>query len=308
MRAFLVVAEECHFGRAAERLHVAQPNLSQQIRRLEQQLGAELFDRNSRPIGLTAPGSVFVEEARLAVDQAERAVENGRRAARGELGHVCVGTTFWAYNALVPAVARAFRNRAAQVRLDISTAPPTAQVDALHNKRLDVCFLAFAEWLMGRRAIEVEPLLKEPMVAIVAEDHPLAERPEVSLADLADQPLVSLAHALVPGLIDKQMATFHEHGLYPTQVQDAPDPFALFSLIGAGVGVGIHMASFSNMRHRGVTFLPIEGDPLTATLLMLWRRDDDDRELLRTFLDTARETAQALDPPEVFRRRAASKS
>lgn len=150
-------------------------------------------------------------------------------------------------------------------------------------------------------------MFEEPMVAIVAQDHPLAKRTEVSLADLAEHPLLALAHAIVPGLIDKQMATFHERGLYPTQVQETPDPFALFSLIGAGVGVGLHMASFSNMGHPGVAFIPIEGDPLTAKLLMLWRRDDD-RELTRAFLDTARRSASSPDPPEVLRRRIPSKS
>ena len=302
LRSFLTVVEEGSFGRAAKRLRVAQPSLSQQIRRLEHELGVELFDRNSRPIGLTAAGRTFAEEARLAVDQADRAVANGRRAARGELGRLSLGTTFWAYNALVPAVVRAFRARAPDVQLDISTAPPTVQVDDLQKRRLDVSFLAFAQWLVGRRAIEVEPLMDEPMVAIVASDHPLARRAAVSLAELAEQPFVALAHAIVPGLVDKQMEAFHERGLYPTQVQEAPDPLALFSLIGAGVGVGMHMASFGQMRHPGVAFVPIEGDPVTATLLMLWRRDDD-RALLRGFLDTARDCAGSLPALEVFRRR-----
>lgn len=301
MRSFLVVAEEQNFGRAAKRLRVAQPSLSQQMRRLEHELGAELIDRNRRPIELTPAGGVFYERARFVVEQAERAVADGRRAARGELGHVSIGSTFWAYYAILPVLARSFRARAPGVRLDIVTAPPTVQVDGLHKGRLDVLFLAFAQWLMGRRAIHVEPLLEEPMVAIVAEDHPFAERGEISLAEIASQPLVALAHDIVPGLIDRQMSKFHKRGLYPTQVQEAPDPFAMFSLIGAGVGVGIHMASFSSMRHPGVAFVPIEGDPLTATLLMLWRRDDDS-ELLRAFLATARECAGRLRPPAVLRR------
>lgn len=283
---------------------MTQPGLSQQIRRLEQELGAELFDRRSRPIQLTAPGSVFLHEARVAVDQAGRAVESGRRAARGEVGHLSIGTTFWAYYAIVPAVARTFRARAPDVGLDISLGPPTVQVDDLQNQRLDVCFLAFAQWLTGKRSIKVEPLLEEPLVAIVAEDHPFAERAQVSLEDLADQPFIALAHAVVPGLIGSQMAMFHERGLHPTQVQETTDPMAMFSLIGARVGVGLHMASFSKMGHPGVAFIPVEGNRLTATLLMLWRRDDD-RELLRVFLGTARESARSIELPEIFRRRVA---
>lgn len=302
LRSFLALAEERHFGRAAKRLHMSQPALSQQIRRLELGLGTELLDRKRRPIGLTGAGSVFSEEARLAIDQAEHAVAKALRAANGELGDLSIGSTFWAYHAVLPHIARAFHARAPEVRLDISAAPPTTQVEALHKRQLDVSFLAFAQWLMGRRAIAVEPLLEEPMVAIVATDHPLAERMEVSLEDLAKQPLVALAHANVPGLIDKQLETFHERGLYPTQVQEAPDPGTMFTYIAAGVGVGLHMASFSNTRHPGVAFIPIEGDPLKATLLMLWRRDDD-RQLLRAFLHTAREAALARKPPEVLERR-----
>lgn len=302
LRSFLAVAEERHFGRAAERLHVAQPSLSQQIRRLERELGTELLDRNSRPIELTPAGDVFLSEARLAVEQTQRAVENGRRAGRGELGHLSIGTTFWAYAALLPAVLRAFRDCAPHVRMQVTTAHPTLQVDALHSKWLDVCFLAFAQWLTGRRAIEVEPLLEEPMVAIVADNHALARREEVALTDLAEHPLLALAHGMVPGLIDRQMATFHQHGLYPTQIQEAPDPLALFSLIAAGVGVGIHMASFSNMNYPGVTFIPIAGDPLTATLLMLWRRDDD-RQIIHHLRDTARQAAQTLAVTDSSKRR-----
>jgi len=283
---------------------VSQPGLSQQVRTLERELGAELFDRRSRPIQLTAAGSVFVQEARLAIEQAGRAVESGRRAARGQLGHLSIGTTFWAYNAVVPAVTRSFLAHAPEVGLDITTAPPTVQVDALQNQRLDVCFLAFAQWLTGRRAIEVEPLLEEPMVAVLAEDHPLAARAEVSLRDLANEPFIALAHETVPGLVGSQMAMFHDRGLYPIHVQETTDPMGMFSLIGAGVGVGLHMASFSKMGHPGVAFVPVEGNRLTATLLMLWRRDDD-REVLRVFLETARESARLLEPPEAFRRRPA---
>ena len=295
LRYFIAVAEERHFGRAAVRLHISQPALSQQIRSLEHELGTELIDRATRPIELTAAGEVFLDESRRAVSQAARAVDQCRRAARGQVGHLSVGTTFWAYNALVPAVARSFVARAPGVALDISTQPPTAQVDALQNGRLDVCFLAFAQWLMGRRAIEVEPLLEEPMVAVVAEDHPFAAREEVSLAELAGEPLIALAHSVVPGLIGSQMRMFHERGLYPTQVQETTDPFAMFSLIGAGVGVGLHMASFSRTCYPGVAFVRVEGDCLTAALLMLWRRDDD-RATLQSFLDTARATARSFQP------------
>lgn len=301
LHSFLVLAEELHFGRAAERLGVVQPALSRQIRGLEVELGTALFDRSSRPIALTSAGVAFLSEARVAVRHAERAVVAGRRAGRGEIGQLAVENTFWAYTAILPAVVRAFRARAPNVRLELATASgPTQQVERLEKELVDVCFTAFGHWSVKRRALQVEPLLEDPMTAIVPDHHGFAERPEIELAELASEPLIMLSHAIVPGLLDRQMAIFHERGLSPTLVQEAPDPLALFSLIGAGLGVGIHMASFATLRPPGVSFVPIAGNPGTAKLLLLWRRDDE-REVLRMFLDTAREVAARRPAPNVLR-------
>lgn len=274
--------------------------LSQQIRRLEEELGVELFDRTSRPIRLTPAGAAFLEEAQITVRHAARAVQKSRRAARGELEHLSIGATFWALSAIVPSVLRAFRGDMPRVALALSTFGPTHLVDALKKEHLDVGFVAFAEWSGGGRTLRAEPLVEEPMVAILPEDHPFAERTEVSLDELAGEPFVTVSHAVVPGLVDQQMAAFHARGLSPRDVQETPDPWALLSLIAAGVGVGLHMASFSKVRHPGVTFVPLEGDAPTATLLLLWRRDDD-REVVLTFLEAARAVAGSLHAPEMVR-------
>jgi len=130
------------------------------------------------------------------------------------------------------------------------------------------------------------------MAAIVPSDHPLAQRSEVALKELATEPLVALSHAIVPGLVDRQMSIFQKHGSSPRLVQEVPDPLALFTLVGAGVGVGIHMASFANLRPPGVVFVPIADEGATAELLMVWRSGDE-REIVRLFRDTAREVACA---------------
>lgn len=298
LRSFIVVAEELHFGRAAKRLKVSQPALSRRIRVLEERLGAELFDRRNQPIRLTAAGSAFLEDAQLAMHHSARALEQGRRAARGELGHLSIGAISWANSAIVPDALRAFHARTPDVSLHLYTTSPNAQVEGLHKQRLDVGFSAFARWIKNRPGIQVEPLLEEPMVALIPHDHPLANRPRVTLAELANEPLVVLADSVTPGLVDKQVSIFHERGLSPTHVQDAHDPWALQTLVAAGLGVSLHMASFSNVRHRGVAFIPLEGDAPTATLFMLSRRGSD-RELVRYFLQSTREVAQAFHPPEV---------
>lgn len=301
LRSLIAVAEELHFGRAAKRLNVSQPTLSRRIRLLEQQLGAELFDRAKQPLRLTSAGVAFLEEARVALHYTRRALEQGRRAARGESGQLSLGAISWANNAIVPYALRAFHGRAPNVRLELYTTSPSAQVEALHQRRLDVGFSAFARWSVDRPGLKVEPLLEEPMVALISEGHPLAQREKVSLEELSRESFVALADAVTPGLVDKQVSIFHERGLSPVDVQDAYDPWAMQALIAAGIGVGLHMASFSNVRHRGVAFVPLADDPPTATLFMLSRRGED-RQLVHRFLEATREVAQSLDPPDVLRR------
>lgn len=299
LESFLAVAEDRHFARAAERLKITQPALSRQIHRLEEALGSELLDRSSRPLRLTLAGRAFLEEAQLSIQHARRSIERARRTGRGEVGHLSVGATFWADTAVFPYALRAFRDRAPSVIVDLATIPPIQQVEQLQKHQLDVGITGFTPWLTEGRPLEVEALLDEPMVALVPEDHPFAERSEVSLEELAREPFVSLTKITVPGLVYDQGAMFHERGLTPPSVQEVPDLMALFSLIGAGAGVGLHMASCSNLRRRGVAFVPLEGDPPTATLLSL-RRAGDEREVVRTFLSCLREVAQTLDPPAVL--------
>lgn len=299
LASFLMVAEERHFARAAKRLSLTQPTLSRRIRLLEKELGIELFDRASRPIGLTAAGTAFLADATIALHYSRRALEQGRRAARGEVGHVAIGAISWANNAILPDALRAFRARAPHVTLELYTTGPGYQAEALQSRRLDVGFTAFARWLTGRPALHVEPLLEEPMVAILPRDHRLAGADVVALADLAGERLVTLADSVAPGLVDKQIAMFHEQGLSPTNIQEAPDPWAVMTLIAGGVGVGLHMASFSNVRHRGLAFVPLKDKHSTATLFMLSRRDEE-QEAVRVFLQTTRDVARSLDPADVF--------
>jgi DNA-binding transcriptional LysR family regulator len=299
LQSFIAVAQERHFGRAAERLHVAQATLSRRIRLIEEELGAELFDRSVQPVRLTAAGTAFLAEAQLASHHVQRALEHGRRAARGEVGELSVGAISWATNAIVPAALRAFRARTVDVRVALYTTSPGNQVEALQRRQLDVGFSAFAPWLRGRSGLQIEPLLHEPLVAIVPDDHAFARRAAVSLEELARERFIVLSDAVAPGLIDKQVSLFHERGLSVADVQTVNDPWALLALIAGGMGIGLHMASFSNAAHRGLAFVPLEGEAPTATLFMLSRADDQ-RTAVALFLETTRAAARSLVPPLVF--------
>jgi len=293
LRYFVAVAEERHFGRAAERLHIAQPPLSRQIARLEQELGAELFDRATRPIRLTAAGAAFLDEAQFILAQTRRALERGRRTARGERGHLSVAGLPWAYGGILPSVVRAFRARVPDASLELSTHAPFDQIDAVGRKWLDV---GLTRPVIETRSVCVEPLLEEKMMAIVPEEHPLAERPQISFADLASESFVSIAEDAAPGFVYEQTTEFARRGIAPQVVHEAPGPQAQLALVAAGVGVGLHLTASSDLRHPGVALVPIEGDAPIQTLALVWRRNDD-RELVRIFLDTARELARGLAPP-----------
>ncbi len=290
LRYFVAVAEERHFGFAAKRLHISQPPLTRQIRLLEEEIGAELFDRSTRPIGLTEAGTAFLEEARFVLAQARRAIERSRRTARGERGHLSVAGLPWAYHETMPRILDAFCARIPDASFELSIRGAFDQADALDRRWIDI---GFTRPVIGNRAIQVETLLEEAMVAVVPEGHRFAERTQLSLEELAREPFVSIAEENAPGFAFQQAAELARRSLAPAIVHEAPDPPSQLALIAAGVGVGLHLTASSRARDRGVAFIPVEGDAPTATLAMAWRRDDD-RELVRIFLETARDVARSF--------------
>ena len=291
LRYFVAVAEERHFGLAAKRLRVSQPPLSRQIRALEAEIGADLFDRGTRPISLTDAGAAFLEEARFILDQSRRAIERSARTARGERGHLSVAALPWSYHETLPAVIQAFCVLVPDVSLELSIREAFDQADALDRRWVDV---GFTRPVVGSRAVQVETLLEETMVAVVPQDHRFAKRAKISLEELTQEPFVSIAEQNAPGFAAQQASELARRSLAPAVVLEAPDPPSQLALVAAGIGVGLHLAASDRRRHRGVAFIPIEGKAPTATLTLAWRRDDD-RELLRAFLDTAREVARSFN-------------
>jgi len=248
----------------------------------------ELLNRKSRPIRLTPAGADFLEEARLALAQIHRAVACARGAGSTEHGHVSVGAVPSAYNIYLPTLVRLFRDRLPGVSLRLSAQNPDEQADALRQERLDVGLAIVESWLAEERALTVEPLVAEPWIAILPRGHPLAERTELSLHDLVGDPFVSPRWS-----VDKETALFAGHGLSRIVAQVVPIFHAQFSLIAAGVGIGLQLASFSQFACPGLSFVPVV-DAAPMRLGLVWRRDDE-RELLHIFLDTARQAAQRLE-------------
>jgi DNA-binding transcriptional LysR family regulator len=285
LRYFVAVAEELHFGRAAERLVVSQPALSRQIRELERALGAELFARTSRRVRLTPTGEILLAEARLTLLQADRTLEATRRAGRGELGHLAVGYLGSVGHGILPPLVRAFRARRPEVGLLLYEALDNKQLDAIADRHLEVGFVRSP----GRQeGLRMEALAEEPLAAVLAEDHPLAGRERISAGALADEPFILWPRYLSAAVYDDIIAACRRDGFSPRITFEAAGASGALGLVAAGLGVSILVSSYRNLRQAGVVFVPIDG--LSSTLYLAWR-EGNRSPALATFLDTAREVA-----------------
>jgi DNA-binding transcriptional LysR family regulator len=287
LRYFVAVAEERNLTRAAGRLHIAQQSLSQQIRTLEAQLGVTLFERSTRGVELTAVGAVLLREARPVLAQAERAVEAVRRAARGEQGELRVGFLSTVANYFMPPVVRAFRERHPAVTLHTEDVPIAALVAGLRDGTLDAGLSRPP--LVDDLATEV--VLREPVAAVLPEGHPLADRAELTLADLADEPWVLTPRASWPPWHRSYDEDFARAGYRPRVVQRGTTPQGLLALVAAGVGVTRLPLSSQSLRDGGVAFVPLAGED--ALVVLTWRADAGS-PLLPALRAVVREVAAAL--------------
>ncbi|HMG37122.1 MAG TPA: LysR family transcriptional regulator [Blastocatellia bacterium] len=294
LRYFAAVAEELHFGRAATRMHVAQPALSRQIRSLEDEMKLQLFERDRRRVALTVAGGVFLDEVKRLLEQLERAVETARRAARGERGTLRI--------AYVPAVAytglseivRVFRQRLPDVEVRFQETHPARQVQALLSGRVDV---GFARGPLQEPALVVETVMEEPLVAALPTGHPLGRRRVLKLAMLASEPFVLQARSRGPGSHDQILEICRAAGFNPRIVQEGSQTEAL-SLVAAGVGVAIVPRSLQVIRRPGVIYRALRERPKTQ--LVMARCRDTVSPLLDEFLKEVRKWAVAERTPRLF--------
>ncbi|WP_214368201.1 LysR substrate-binding domain-containing protein [Pseudonocardia sp. H11422] len=271
LRAFTAVAEELHFGRAAQRLHMAQPPLSQQIRQLERDLGVVLLERTIRQVRLTNAGAVFLEHARRVLAEADRARESVLLTELGERGEIRVGLTGVTTWRMLPRMTRAYRKRYPLVRLELHPAVFSgAQISALHDGTIDVGFIRapVPAPLAGR------VLLDEPLVAVLPEEHPLAPRRYVALADLSEENFVTYPSRQGSSLRDTAMRACSTVGFAPRVVQEAPDTYTVVALVGAAVGVALLPASAERLQLEGVVFRPVIGADVQVPIALAWRAGD----------------------------------
>jgi DNA-binding transcriptional LysR family regulator len=284
LRYFTAVADELHFGRAAARLHIAQPPLSQQIRRLETELGVELFRRNRRRVELTGAGRLLLENGRPLLQEADRVEALLLRAGRGEAGRLRIGFVGSASYETLPAILRAFRESRPEVELTLREMTTPDQLGALGTGRLDVGLIRPPVTDAG--PVDLVPLVLERIIAVLPDTHPLAARERVAVADLADEPFVFFPRRIGVTLYDDVLAVCREAGFTPRIVQEAEETHTVISLVSAGIGVSLLPEAVETIRRPHVVFRPLDG-PNTELELSLAKRAGDSSPLVQQFVETA---------------------
>lgn len=287
---FIAVAEELHFGRAAARLHMAQPPLSQQIRRLEEELGVILFERGQRrQVRLTDAGVAFLREARLVVSQAEQATLAAQRAARGLEGHLTVGFVGSVALHILSPLMHAFRRRYPDIELSLRELRSHEQIQALNSEQIQVGLLRPVS--EGCPGIHLDPLLQEELLAVLPESHPLAARSRVDLAVLAREPVILPPRDGGCGTLhDLVLQVCQREGYTPRITQQATELLARIGLVAAGLGVSIVPESFQRLQREGVVYRRLQ-DPTPRLELSLAWREGERSALVRSFAEVAHEIA-----------------
>jgi DNA-binding transcriptional LysR family regulator len=284
LRYFVTVAEELHFGRAAEKLHIAQPPLSQQIQQLERELGFSLFLRANRRVTLTAAGAVFLQDVTRSLQSIEQAVRAARRADRGDTGTLALGFSTSATFEVLPALLSRFRATCPNVEMSLYEMNAAEQVQALEDKRLDV---GLARPAITGEGLTIETVLAEPLVVALPEGHSLVSQKVIALADLAEEPFVLSPEAPKPSYADSVKALCAGVGFVPQVVQEAREMPTILSLVAAGLGVTLTPASARNLRRTGLVYRPLS-DPNAVMELVVAFRTGDSSPTLRRFLNIVR--------------------
>lgn len=292
LRYFVAVAEELHFGRAARRLNMAQPPLSQAIRALEAELEVTLFERSSRRVGLTDAGAVFLERARRTLDAADKAVSEARRAAGGELGRLAVGFMSSAMLPTFPPILRRFRQHRPDVEVAFGQMASDEQLHAAADGRIDLGFVDVpapgGTLDVDGVALRVEPVWRETIVAAVPLEHSYAGRTRIGLAELASSPFVMMPRQPAAGLHDGVIQLCRAAGFSPTVVHEAAQLPAVVTMVAAGVGVALVPACVAKPWAGALAFVPLH-EPAHVDVAIV-RRADDASPALAGFEDTVRAT------------------
>jgi len=269
LHAFLVVAEELHFGRAATRLGIAQPPLSQQIKRVEEGVGQRLFDRDTRNVSLTPAGAAFVETARAVLQQLSAGIARARDVGAGEAGRLAVGFTPTTALRLLPRLVPAFRAEYPKIEVELIELMPAPLLEALRS---------------GTPMPDILPTLlhEESYVAVLPAAHPGAADPRFHLSDLTGDPFILFPNNAESQTVARVFGLCAEAGFVPRGVQQVPGWQTAIAMVGSGVGVTILPESVENLQLPGIVYRRIES-PIRSQIAAL-RRAGDERPMVTAFI------------------------
>ncbi|EEF26000.1 HTH-type transcriptional regulator xapR, putative [Ricinus communis] len=286
LKYFLAVAEEKSFSRAAERLHISQPPLSQQIMKLESELGVKLFARTTRTFELTVAGKALMSEAADLLARMRMTIDTIRQIDRGEVGRLRVGIVGSAMWGPIPSLLEEFQTKFPRVTWTLHEMGPTLQYEALRAKQVDVGFWReprIDDDVLKNDNLRQELCFREDVCVAINEHHPLAKQEAIELMDIAEEPMLTLA-------LDKSsfprylMQCCVQAGFQPTIAQEATEPQTLLAMVGAGLGVALMPETTSRIGWPGVVFVPIRSNPPSANLYITYTTQDD-APVVRAFLN-----------------------
>jgi len=284
LEAFVAVAEELHFGRAALRLRMAQSPLSQVIRKLEREVGTPLFDRSTRSVQLTAAGHALLPHAYRVLEEIELARQSARATIGSVYGTVSIGFAGAQNHHTLPALTRAVRQRYPEIQLSLTGRVMTRDgVEQVERGALDLAFVGLP---LPPTSLESRLIAQEPLGAVLPSDHPLAQSEAIDLLDLRDEGLITTPTQAGSALQDRAIQACLHAGFRPRIVQEITDPFMILTLVAAGVGIALMAAGVADILPSGAVWLPIAGDQTYMNHGLAWLPTNPSRAL-RAVLDVA---------------------
>ena len=291
LKYFVAVAEELHFGRAAERVGIAQPPLSMQIKTLEQEIGTPLFLRTKRHVELTAAGKVFLLDARKILAQAGQATHTARRAARGETGQLSVGFVTSALYGEFASVFRLMRSTHPDISLALQDMTSEEQVEAMKEHKLDVGLVRPP--VPGTEALSFEVVFREPMLVALPHGHRLAKHATIAIQDLSQESFLMVPRTLGPGFYDQIIQCCAQAGFSPKVTLETSNTQTIVCLIAGGMGISLVPQSLQNLQRTGVVYRPLKPPVPITELAVMWRTEDSS-PALQLFLGLIRQVAKSF--------------
>ncbi|GEM49876.1 LysR substrate-binding domain-containing protein [Deinococcus cellulosilyticus] len=276
LRYFVAVAEEKHFGRAAERLFITQPPLSQQIRHLEEELGVKLLKRTTQKVELTEAGKVFLEEARTTLEHADRAISAARRVGRSEASRLELAFIASVASSILTPLLVAFKNAHPEVNVNLAFMRTSDQIPALQEGQIDAGFVRLP---FSGQGLVLEEVARDRFVALLPPDHALAGQEKINLLDLKDAPFITTEPQASPDFQTVLLEMCAKAGFRPSIVQEAGNLQAVVTLVAAGMGVSLVPEGVAETAPPETHTREIDMEPTWSSMAIAYRRDNRSKTL-----------------------------